>query len=103
MDVQMGIRSGVLLGSDLDLNCLQRLSADNTSGHSHFLLSAGSIHPNVTEKLLTMFNSLPHIFPHCEITSMQRVFHCETAIKIGSPYQINTLYQYPLLGKLVCV
>ena len=68
-------RSDVLLGSDLDLNCLHRLSADNTSRHSHVLLSAGSTHPNITEKLLTMFNSLPHIFPHCEITSMQRVFH----------------------------
>ena len=68
-------RSDVLLGSDLDLKCLQRLSADNTSRHSHFLLSAGSTHPNITEKLLTRFNSLPHIFPHCEITSMQKVFH----------------------------
>ena len=68
-------RSDVLLGSDLDLNCLQRLSADNTSRHSHFLLSAGSTHPNITEILLTRFNSLPPIFPHCEITSMQRVFH----------------------------
>ena len=68
-------RSYVLLGSDLDLNCLKRLSADNTSRHSHFLLSAGSTHHSITEKLLTRFNSLPHIFPHCEITSMQRVFH----------------------------
>ena len=68
-------RSDVLLGSDLDLNCLQRLSADNTSRHSHFLLSAGSTHSNITEKLLTRFNSLSHIFPHCEITSIQRVFH----------------------------
>ena len=56
-------------------NCLPRLSADNTSRHSQFLLSAGSTHPNITEKLLTRFNLLPHIFPHCEITSMQRVFH----------------------------
>ena len=69
------IRSDVLLGSDLDLNCWQRLPADDTSRHSHFLLSVGSTHPNITEKQLTRFNSLPHIFPHCEITSMQRVFH----------------------------
>ena len=68
-------RSEVLLVSDLDLNCLQRLSADNTSRHSHFLLSAVSTHPNITEKLTTRFNSLPHIFPHCEINSIQRVFH----------------------------
>ena len=38
-----------LLGSDLDLNCLQRLSADDTSRHSHFVLSAGSTHPTITE------------------------------------------------------
>ena len=38
-------RSDVLLGSDLDLNSLQ-----STSRHSHFLLSAGSTHPNITEK-----------------------------------------------------
>ena len=63
-------RSDVLLGSDLDLNSLQ-----STGRHSHFLLSACSTHPNITEKLLTRFNSLPHIFPHCEITRMQRVFH----------------------------
>ena len=63
-------RSDVLLGSDLDLNSLQ-----STSRHSHFLISASSTHPNITEKVLTRFNSLPHIFPHCEITSMQRVFH----------------------------
>ena len=37
-----------------------------------FLLSAGSTHPKITEKLLTRFNSLPHIFLHREITSMQR-------------------------------
>ena len=61
-------KSDVLLGSDLDLNSLQ-----STSRHSDFLLV--STHPNITEKLLTRFNSLPHIFPHCEITSMQRVFH----------------------------
>ena len=30
-------KSDVLLGSDLDPNCLQRLSADNTSRHSHLL------------------------------------------------------------------
>ena len=60
--------------SDLGLNCLQMLSADNTRRHSHILLSAGSTHPNITEKLLTRFNSLQHIFPHCKITSMQRVF-----------------------------
>ena len=59
-----------MLGSDLDLNSLQ-----STSRQSHFLLSAGSTHPNITEKLLTRFNSLPHFFPHCEIISMQRVFH----------------------------
>ena len=47
--VWIKIRSDVLLGSDLDLNCLQRLSADDTSSHSRFLLSAGSIHPNITE------------------------------------------------------
>ena len=85
-----------MLGSDLDLNYLQRLSADNTSRHSHFLLSAGSTHPNITEKLSTRFNSLPHIFrTACKEYS--------TAIIIGSPYQMNTLYQYPLRGKLVCV
>ena len=107
--VWMRIRSGILLGSDLDLNCLQRLSAGDTSRHSNFLLSAGSTHPNITEKLLTRFNSLPHIFPHCEITSMQRVFHLCVKLKggkviiIGSPYQINKFYQYPLPGRLVCV
>ena len=68
-------RSDVLLGSDLDLNCLQSLSADNTSRHNHFLLSAGSTHSNITEKLSTRSNSLPHIFLHCEMTIMQRVFH----------------------------
>ena len=73
--VWIKIKSDVLLRSDLDLNCFQRLSVDDTSRHSHFLLSAGSTHPNITEKLLTRLNSLPHIFPHCEITSMQRVFH----------------------------
>ena len=56
--VWIKIRSDVLLRSDLDLNCLQRLSADDTCRHSHFLLSAGSTHPNITEKLLTRFNSL---------------------------------------------
>ena len=67
--------SAVLFGSDLDPSCLQRLSAENTSRHSQFLPCAGSTHPYITEKLLTRLNSLPHIFPHCEITSMQRVFH----------------------------
>ena len=43
--------SDVLLGSDLDLNRLQSISR-----HSYFLLSAGSTHPNITEKLLTRFN-----------------------------------------------
>ena len=47
--VSIKIRYDVLLGSDLDLNCLQRLSADDTSRHSYFLLSAGSTHPNITE------------------------------------------------------
>ena len=28
---------------------------------------------------------------------------CKTAIIIGSPYQMNTHYQKPLPGKLVCV
>ena len=46
----------MFLGSDLDLSCLQSLSADDTSRHSHFVLSAGSTHPNITEKLLTRFN-----------------------------------------------
>ena len=78
--VWIKVRSDVLLGSDLDLNCLQRLSADDTSRHSHFLLSAGSTLPNITDNLLTRFNALSHIFPHCNITSMQRVFHfvCKT-------------------------
>ena len=44
------IMSHVLLGSDLELICLQRLSADDTGRHSHVLLSAGSTHPNITEK-----------------------------------------------------
>ena len=65
---------------DMDLNCLQRLSADDTNRHSHFALSAGSTHPNITEKLLTRINLLPHIFLHCKIISKQRVFHfvCKT-------------------------
>ena len=90
----------VLLGSDLDLNCLQRLSADDTSRHSHFLLSAGSTHPNIIEKLLTRFNSLPlRNYQHAK-----SILLCGgKAIIIGSPYQMNTLYQYPLPGKLVCV
>ena len=81
--VWIKIRSYVLLGSDLDLKCLQRLSADETSRHSHFVLSAGSTHPNITEKLLTRFNSLPHIFPHCKIISMQIVFHFVCKTKSG--------------------
>ena len=28
---------------------------------------------------------------------------CKTAIIIGSPYQMNMQYQYPLPGELVCV
>ena len=88
--VWIKIRSDVLLGSDLDLNCLQRLSADGTSRHSHFVLSAGSTHPNITEKLLTRFNSLPHIFPHCEIISLLRVFHyvCKTKRWLGHHYWV---------------
>ena len=30
-------------------------------------------------------------------------FVCKTAIIIGSPYQMNAYYLYPLPGKLVCV
>ena len=68
-------RSDVLLGSDLDRNCLQRLSADNTSRHSHFLLSAGS-----TQQGLTHYHTLfcTAKLPACKEYS--------TAIIIGSLY-----------------
>ena len=97
-------RSDVLLGSNLDPNCLQRLSADNTSRHSQFSLSAGSTHPNITEKLLTRFNSLPHIFTHCEITKIQRVFHFVSAWPMlwvqGKLLLLDT--HFPCIISLLC-
>ena len=89
--------SDVLLGSDLHLNCLQRLSADNTSRHSHFSLSASSTHPKITEKMLTRFNSLPHIFPHWEITRMQRVLSSRKTTATGHKFSLHNL---PSLLKL---
>ena len=38
-----------------------------------------------------------------EQPSYSIVLYCKTSIIIGSPYQMNTLCQYPLPGKLVCV
>ena len=72
-------RSDVLLGCFVRVWSGSKLFAKvisiNTSRHNHFLLSAGSTHSNITEKLSTRSNSLPHIFLHCEMTNMQRVFH----------------------------
>ena len=68
------------------------------SRHSHFVLSAGSTHPNVTEKLLTRFNSLPHIFRTAKLSACKEYSILCVKLKggkviIGSPYQINKLYQ----------
>ena len=38
------------VGPDLDVIYLQTLSADGTSRHSYFILSAGSTRPNMTAK-----------------------------------------------------
>ena len=57
-----GVQTGIRVENSLDQDqvrrfvrvwsgskLFQRLSADDTSRYSHFLLSAGSTHPNITE------------------------------------------------------